>query len=133
MSNRPGKHALTRRSLLGAALAAPAASVWPRLLRSDFASPKLHNPDIVRFVAGLRPARRFGVRIERERIGDKTVVHNYGHGGSGVTMSWGSAEEALRLVSEGHKPPVGVAVLGSGALGPATTPVLQGEGFAVSI
>ena len=47
---------------------------------------------------GLRPFRRAGVRVECE--GGITVVHNYGHGGSGVTLSWGSAGDAALLASE---------------------------------
>jgi D-amino-acid oxidase len=46
---------------------------------------------------GLRPFRRAGVRVECE---GNTVVHNYGHGGSGVTLSWGCAQDAARLASE---------------------------------
>lgn len=47
---------------------------------------------------GLRPFRREGVRVECE--GGIAVVHNYGHGGSGVTLSWGAAGEAALLASE---------------------------------
>lgn len=47
---------------------------------------------------GLRPFRRAGVRVECE--GGVEVVHNYGHGGSGVTLSWGSAGDAALLASE---------------------------------
>lgn len=48
---------------------------------------------------GLRPVRH-EVRLEAERIGEATVVHNYGHGGAGFTLSWGCAEEA-RMKAEG--------------------------------
>jgi len=44
---------------------------------------------------GLRPFRRAGVRVEREHA--LPVVHNYGHGGSGVTLSWGAASDAALL------------------------------------
>jgi D-amino-acid oxidase len=47
---------------------------------------------------GLRPFRRAGVRVECER--SDIVVHNYGHGGSGVTLSWGSAQDAAHLARE---------------------------------
>jgi D-amino-acid oxidase len=47
---------------------------------------------------GLRPFRRAGVRVECEA--GIAVVHNYGHGGSGVTLSWGAAGEAALLASE---------------------------------
>jgi len=49
---------------------------------------------------GLRPFRKSGVRLEREHLRDgRTVIHNYGHGGSGFTLSWGCAEKVLALVS----------------------------------
>lgn len=48
---------------------------------------------------GLRPGRKV-VRLEHQRRGDQDWIHNYGHGGSGVTLSWGCAEEVLSLLSE---------------------------------
>ena len=57
--------------------------------------------DIVSVAVGLRPVRS-AIRLEREQIGpEHTVIHNYGHGGAGVTLSWGCAEEVARLVAEG--------------------------------
>lgn len=56
--------------------------------------------DIIRHGVGLRPARNGGVRIEREVIGDLTVVHNYGHGGWGYQGSYGCAERVVELVRE---------------------------------
>lgn len=47
--------------------------------------------------AGLRPARRGSIRLEAETVGDGIVVHNYGHGGAGYTLSWGCADEVVRL------------------------------------
>lgn len=47
---------------------------------------------------GLRPFRKSGVRLERDRLADgRVVIHNYGHGGSGFTLSWGCASEVFRL------------------------------------
>lgn len=49
---------------------------------------------------GLRPARDPGVRVEREVTARGGVlVHNYGHGGAGVTVAWGCAEEAAALAA----------------------------------
>lgn len=49
---------------------------------------------------GYRYVRKIenGLRIEAEEIGDKLIIHNYGHGGSGVTLSWGSAVKVLQLI-----------------------------------
>ena len=47
---------------------------------------------------GLRPFRKSGVRLERSRLRDgRTVIHNYGHGGAGFTLSWGCAGEVVDL------------------------------------
>ena len=59
--------------------------------------------DIVRHGVGLRPLREGGTRMEREKIGGVSVVHNYGHGGFGYQASYGSCEEAVALVEEALK------------------------------
>src|SRR3954454_3221864 len=47
---------------------------------------------------GLRPFRKSGVRLERDALADgRTVIHNYGHGGAGFTLSWGCASEVLKF------------------------------------
>lgn len=56
--------------------------------------------DVVRHGVGLRPAREGGVRIEKERIGEAWVVHNYGHAGWGYQGSYGCAERVVELVHE---------------------------------
>lgn len=61
--------------------------------------PELRTAKILRHKVGLRPLRT-SVRIER--VDD--VVHCYGHGGSGVTLSWGCAEEVARLVGKPRDP-----------------------------
>jgi D-amino-acid oxidase len=59
---------------------------------------KIDNPRVLRERVGLRPFRKSGVRLEREKLrGGRSVIHNYGHGGSGFTLSWGCAENVLRL------------------------------------
>lgn len=60
--------------------------------------PILSEAIILEHKVGLRPGRT-EVRLEAERLTDGTLcVHDYGHGGSGVTLSWGCAEEASGLV-----------------------------------
>jgi D-amino-acid oxidase len=47
---------------------------------------------------GLRPFRRSGLRLEHDQLRDgRTVIHNYGHGGAGFTISWGCAEKVCGL------------------------------------
>ena len=59
--------------------------------------PHLSDASILRSAAGLRPFRDETIRVEAETVGDRRIVHNYGHGGAGITLSWGSAELALDL------------------------------------
>jgi D-amino-acid oxidase len=55
-------------------------------------------PRLIRERVGLRPCRKSGVRLELERLGDgRRVIHNYGHGGAGFTLSWGCAQTVLEL------------------------------------
>jgi D-amino-acid oxidase len=56
----------------------------------------IKNPRVLAERVGLRPFRKSGVRLERDRLSDgRIVIHNYGHGGSGFTLSWGCAREVL--------------------------------------
>jgi D-amino-acid oxidase len=61
--------------------------------------PRFRQVEILSEGVGLRPARP-AVRLEAERIGSSTVIHNYGHGGAGFTLSWGCAEEIGGLVKK---------------------------------
>jgi D-amino-acid oxidase len=58
------------------------------------------KPPVFAERVGLRPFRRSGVRLERDRLRDaRTVIHNYGHGGAGFTLSWGCARKVLELTT----------------------------------
>jgi len=79
----------------------------------------------------LRPFRAQGPRIESERRYGKTIVHHYGHGGSGWSLSWGSAQLALPLIqATGARQ---IAVIGCGAIGLTTARVAQQHGLRVRI
>ena len=55
-------------------------------------------PPLIRERVGLRPGRSSGVRVAAEKVRDgRPVIHNYGHGGSGFTLSWGCAQTVLEL------------------------------------
>ena len=86
---------------------------------------------VIRTVAGLRPYRESGFVVRRELLGDKALVHNYGHGGAGITLSWGSSRLATLLGLQGHSGPV--AVIGAGVMGLTTARLVQEAGFAVTI
>jgi D-amino-acid oxidase len=61
---------------------------------------EIDKPRVIRERVGLRPFRKSGVRLEKEKLGDgRTVIHNYGHGGSGFTLSWGCAENVFQICS----------------------------------
>lgn len=86
---------------------------------------------IIRTVVGLRPYRPSGFVVRAEKLGDKTLVHNYGHGGGGITLSWGTSELAVdEAWSTGERR---FAVLGCGAVGLATARLLQQRGGEVTI
>nr|WP_249817275.1 BBE domain-containing protein [Bradyrhizobium sp. 179] len=71
------------------------------------------------FKAGVRPYRRGTYRLEIQPFGSKHVIHNYGHGGAGITMSWGCADAVVKfvqtLVPSGTR--AQIAVLGAGVMG----------------
>jgi D-amino-acid oxidase len=79
----------------------------------------------------LRPFRPAGPRVETERLGDVLVVHNYGHGGSGWSLSWGSSARAVRMAMQAS--PAEVAVIGCGALGLTSAILAQRAGARVTI
>jgi glycine/D-amino acid oxidase-like deaminating enzyme len=86
---------------------------------------------VIRTVAGLRPYRDGGFVVRAEALGGKRLVHNYGHGGAGITLSWGSSKLATELGLPGHQGPV--AVIGGGVMGLSTARLVQEAGFPVTV
>jgi glycine/D-amino acid oxidase-like deaminating enzyme len=86
---------------------------------------------ITRITVCARPFRAQGPRLDVENVGTKTVVHNYGHGGSGWSLSWGSGAIATaHALATGQRD---IAVIGCGALGLTTALQLQRAGARVTI
>jgi len=64
---------------------------------------KIENPRVIKECVGLRPFRKSGVRLEKAKLRDgRPVIHNYGHGGSGFTLSWGCAEDVFAIATESN-------------------------------
>ncbi len=85
----------------------------------------------IRRIAGLRPFRPSGFVVRRDEVGGKTLVHNYGHGGGGVSLSWGCAHLAIRLA--GGVSGKACAVIGGGVIGLSAARLLLERGAKVDL
>lgn len=86
---------------------------------------------IIRTTVGLRPHRPSGFVLRADRLDRTTVLHNYGHGGAGISLSWGTGRRVAEMALEHQSRQA--AVIGCGAVGLATARQLQRRGFAVTI
>ena len=99
--------------------------------RMPFAAPRVSMDDVIRVVVGHRPYRPAGFVVRREQMDAKTIVHNYGHGGGGLSLGWGSSALAVRETR--GMTPGDVAVIGSGIMGLTSARLLQDAGWRVTI
>lgn len=85
----------------------------------------------IRTITGLRPFRPSGFVVRREERDGKILVHNYGHGGAGITLSWGTSQQAVSMVESvsGQS----CAVIGGGVMGLSTARLLQLRGAKVTL
>ncbi|MDM4765819.1 FAD-dependent oxidoreductase [Pelomonas sp. SE-A7] len=125
---------MQRRQLLGA------AAVVPTLLAPSLATAQppasvakvRATPDrLIDLSVCTRPFRPQGPRLEVERRFGKHLVHHYGHGGSGWSLSWGSARAVLPLILAARERRI--AVIGCGVIGLTTARVAQQAGLKVRI
>lgn len=127
---------ISRRSLLRAAILAPAASAFASGARGARVSKALKpvrvSPDrVIRTIGGLRPFRPSGFVVRGENTDGKVIVHNYGHGGAGITLSWGTAHLAsLEALSTEYRD---AAVIGGGVNGLSSARLLLERGFRVTL
>jgi D-amino-acid oxidase len=87
---------------LGASDCTPSPSIGQAILeRCTSLVPELKGAKVIEQLVGLRPVRDGGVRLEIDPVGlpdQVRLIHDYGHGGAGVTLSWGCADEVVKLV-----------------------------------
>jgi glycine/D-amino acid oxidase-like deaminating enzyme len=139
-----GSYGARRRAFLRAAVRAAAfgaaSSCAPRPFVVEPAHPQrrfarvhVSRERVIRTIAGLRPFRPSGFVVGGQRLGEKLLVHNYGHGGGGITLSWGTSQLAVEELSAWTGARDRCAVVGCGAVGLATARLLQQRGAAVTI
>lgn len=92
---------------------------------------KVDPSRVIRTITGLRPYRPSGFVVRKDVVGDKQIIHNYGHGGGGMTLSWGSSYLAVRLAEDVAGKDC--AVIGGGVMGLSTARLLQLRGARVTI
>jgi len=79
---------------------APDPETTSRIIAECSRELNIDKPSVLAERVGLRPFRKSGVRLERDQLPDgRTVIHNYGHGGAGFTLSWGCAREVLEIAT----------------------------------
>lgn len=101
------------------------------LSRRPFTAPRVSADRIVRVIVGHRPYRPSGFVVRRETCDGKTLIHNYGHGGGGISLSWGSSALAVRETA--GLPAGQAAVIGGGIMGLTTARLLQDNGWQATI
>ena len=101
--------------------------------------PHLSPDNVDQHITCIRPKRSGGARIQQERLANKLIIHNYGHGGFGWTLLPGSVLHALSLLQEAikHDPaltnPKKITVVGAGCMGLLTAIFLHEQGWDVTI
>jgi glycine/D-amino acid oxidase-like deaminating enzyme len=86
---------------------------------------------IIRTTVGLRPHRDAGFVLKADKLDDKLLVHNYGHGGAGMSLAWGTGLMAAEFATEHQARQA--AVIGCGSVGLTCARQLQRRGFDVTI
>lgn len=120
---------------LGMEACAPATAAKPQLAPRRpplrLANVNISWDRIIRTTIGLRPHRPSGFVLRADKLDAKLLIHNFGHGGSGMSLSWGTASMATDLAMPHMERKA--AVLGSGVVGLTSARELQRHGFEVTI
>ncbi len=116
---------------VGGAIRWPPATVEAAPLARVLVPADVSLDRVTRTTVGLRPYRAGGFVLGAEGHDAKTIIHDYGHGGGGMSLSWGTALLAAELAAQTQKRTA--AVVGCGVIGLSTARVLQDAGFTVTI
>src|SRR5438874_832696 len=108
-----------------------APNVTPRRPAVNLAPVKASWDRVIRTTVGLRPHRDSGFVLKADKLDDKLVVHNYGHGGAGMSLAWGTGLMAAELAAD--HPSRQAAVIGCGSVGLTCARQLQRRGYDVTI
>ncbi len=136
MALLPADCYFTRRSLLlsvgvASLTACQTTGLLPRKSERPGVPVKLSPGFFDRSIVGLRPGRTGGFRLATEKLAEKLIVQNYGHGGDGYTLSWPCAQWAANQISAAQ--PKSVGIIGAGVSGLTTAWLLAQRGIKVTI
>lgn len=95
--------------------------------------PALEQKNFLKAVVGLRPYRKGSARMELEREAGKLWAHNYGHGGSGITLCWGASRFVVEALCEELEESTQIAILGAGVMGLCCATLLLEKGHQVCL
>ncbi|MCQ9156468.1 FAD-dependent oxidoreductase [Acidomonas methanolica] len=109
----------------------PGSPSTPPAQRPRLFLPPMREDQITDIKVCLRPFRAAGPRYDVEKLGDKTVFHHYGHGGSGWSLSWGSADFVVGRIAATLERRI--AVIGCGIIGLTTALTALRAGMDVTI
>ena len=112
-------------------VAAAPPSLRPARPPVSLALPRISFERVIRTTVGLRPHRDSGFVLKPEKFDSKTVIHDYGFGGAGMSLAWGCGAMAAGMALE--HPERRAAVLGCGSPGLTAARQLQRRGFDVTI
>jgi D-amino-acid oxidase len=112
-------------------VAAAPPSTRPARAPVNLAVPRINFERVIRTTVGLRPHRDSGFVLKPEKFDSKTVIHDYGFGGAGMSLAWGCGAMAADMALEHSERRV--AVLGCGSPGLTAARQLQRRGFEVTI
>ena len=118
--------------LTGCATTRTTASTPARVQAAiQLAPPRLSWERVIRTTVGLRPHRDSGFVLKAEKFDAKTVIHDYGFGGAGMSLAWGCGAMAAEMALQHNERKA--AVIGCGSPGLTAARQLQRRGFEVTI